>query len=271
MNPTQYTIEDLLQIMARLRGPDGCPWDQEQTHQSIKNHLIEECYELIEAIDQQDYKGIKEETGDLLLHVIFHAQMAKEAKHFDFHDIVQTLAEKLIRRHPHVFGEQRVNSAEDVLTQWQQIKKTEKPERESPLDGIPKGLPAIQRAFKLQKIAAQHRLDWENPKQILEKLIEETQEISQAIEKSAPEAIKEELGDMLFTLINLSRHLNINPEDALSHANQKFHNRLLHCLKIAHDNNIILSKLSPPEIEKLWQQTKDYFAGAGGSGASTTA
>ncbi len=274
MLPTRkYTIEDLLEIMARLRSPDGCPWDQKQTHKSIKNHLIEECYELIEAIDQDDFEGIKEEAGDLLLHVIFHAQMAKEEKKFDFSDIVQGLAEKLIRRHPHVFGEQRLNNAEEVITQWQKIKKVEKPERKDPLDAIPKGLPAIQRAFKLQKIAAEHHLDWEHPKQVLEKLIEETHELNEAIENLSAATIIEELGDLFFTLINLSRHLNISPEDALSQANQKFQNRLLHYIKTAHANALNISKLSPSEIDKLWEETKSYFAGAGtgGSGVSTTA
>jgi tetrapyrrole methylase family protein/MazG family protein len=266
----QYTIEDLLAIMARLRGPGGCPWDQQQTHSSIKNHLIEECYELIEAIDQLDYDGIKEEAGDILLHVIFHAQMASEQKKFDFSDIIQKLVEKLIRRHPHVFGEHRLDCPEQVLAQWQEIKKTEKPERLSPLDAIPKGLPQIQRALKLQKIAADNHLDWEAPQQILEKLTEEIQELNKALNDPSSSSILEELGDLFFTLINLSRHLNVTPEDALKQANQKFQNRLAHFLKIACDHQLPLNKLSTAEIDSLWQQAKGHFAGAGGSGASTT-
>jgi tetrapyrrole methylase family protein/MazG family protein len=274
MHTRPYTIDDLLAIMDRLRSPDGCPWDQQQTHQSIKNHLIEECYELIEAIDQEDYEGIKEEAGDLLLHVVFHAQIAKEADKFNFSDIVQTLVEKLTRRHPHVFGQQRLNNAEDVVTQWHEIKKMEKPERSSPLDGIPRGLPALQRAWKLQKIAADNHLDWENSKQIIQKIREETDELSQALHEQSNTAITEELGDLFFTIINLARHLDINPEDALNHANQKFQKRLLYILETASKNNHSLSKASPSEIDKLWQKAKAHCAGAGagiGAGASTTA
>jgi tetrapyrrole methylase family protein/MazG family protein len=254
----QYRIDDLLEIMARLRGPDGCPWDREQTHRSIKGHLIEECYELAEAIDSEDFEGMKEELGDLLLHVIFHAQMAKEQQKFGFSEIVQNLAEKLIRRHPHVFADQSVSSAKEVISQWQLIKKREKPERQGPLDGIPRGLPPIQRAVKLQKVASEHRLDWENVTQVVDKLGEEISELIEAIKSSTPEDIEEELGDLFFTLINLARHLKIDAESAISTANQKFEKRLLQFIGVVYRDNLVNAPLSTEEIEKLWQAVKSY-------------
>ncbi|MCS7063750.1 MAG: nucleoside triphosphate pyrophosphohydrolase [Methylacidiphilales bacterium] len=256
MKKSPYSVDDLLEIMARLRGPDGCPWDREQTHRSIKGHLIEECYELIDAIDRDDYEEMKEEAGDLLLHVIFHAQMASEKGKFNFYDIVQTLAQKLIRRHPHVFGSERVSNADEVLTQWNAIKRTEKPERTDPLQSLPTGLPPLQRAFKLQKIAAQHFLDWPEAKSIIPKIKEELDELDSAIADAKHERIEEELGDLFFTFINLARRLNIDADSALARANQKFSARLAVFLKRAAEKELDLSRASQEEIDQLWSEAK---------------
>lgn len=213
-------MEKLLGIMARLRGPGGCPWDQEQTHQSIRSQVIEECYELVEALDASDDKMMKEELGDVLLHVVFHCQLAAERKAFDFETVAETLSEKLVRRHPHVFGTEKIDTSGAVITKWNEIKKQEKPERKSLLDGVPKVLPALMQAQEIQKKAARVGFDWPNIKPVIAKIKEEIAELEEALEKK--QGIEEELGDLFFVMANLARHLKLDAEQACRLAVAKF-------------------------------------------------
>lgn len=230
-------MERLLDLMARLRAPDGCPWDREQTPVTLKPQLLEECYEVLEAIDSGSATHLTEELGDLLLHVVFQAQIAREAGDFTFADVANGIVDKMVRRHPHVFGEQKVADASGVLTLWHQLKRVEKPERESALDGVPRALPALMRAEALQKKARNVGFDWPDALGSLAKVREELEEVTAEIESDfafaaaneskftpAPETA-EELGDLLFSIVNLTRHLKLDAEDLLTGANDKFARR----------------------------------------------
>ena len=229
-------FNNLLKIMSRLRGKKGCPWDKEQTTVSLKPFLIEEAYEVIEAIDEKSPEKLKEELGDLLLQVVFHAQIAKERKEFDMDGILETLEEKLIRRHPHVFespippfikGGKGGIDAKEVLVQWEKIKKEEKAnsKRESMLDSVPKELPALLRAHRLQDKASRVGFDWKHINDVFAKVEEEIKEFKGAIEEKKPDEIEDELGDIFFALVNVARFLEINPEDALRKTISKFISR----------------------------------------------
>src|ERR1700747_2994428 len=194
-------IDRLKQIVERLRSPDGCPWDREQTHESLKPHIIEECYELIDAIDEKDDQGMEEELGDLLLQVVLHAQMASEEGRFDFDAVADVISEKLICRHPHVFGDTKLATSDAVLKQWDAIKRGEKTDRESALDGVPRGLPGLAKAQKMQSKAARGGFDWPDAVGPLEKVKEEISEIEQA---GTGEKLAEELGDLLFSVVNFA-------------------------------------------------------------------
>ncbi|HUB68368.1 MAG TPA: nucleoside triphosphate pyrophosphohydrolase, partial [Candidatus Methylacidiphilales bacterium] len=236
-SPGAQAMERLLGLMARLRGPDGCPWDREQTPATLKPQLLEECYEVLEAIDSGSAPHLVEELGDLLLHIVFQAQVAREAGQFTFTDVANGIAQKLIRRHPHVFGEEKVADAAGVVDLWHQLKKLEKPERESVLDGVPRALPALMRAEALQKRARQVGFDWPDPNGALAKVREEVAEITQEIESdlafsaaneskfSVTRELAEEIGDLLFAIVNLTRHLKLNAEELLTGANDKFARR----------------------------------------------
>jgi tetrapyrrole methylase family protein/MazG family protein len=247
-------VKELIEIMARLRGPDGCPWDREQTHQSLRQALIEECYELVEALDALDDKLMCEELGDILLHVVFHAQMAGERGAFVFDDVVNTLCEKLVRRHPHVFGNSQAGTSSEVLSQWEAIKKKEKPERVSALDGVPCVVPALMQAQGIQKKAAKVGFDWSNTRDVLSKIREETAELEDALNKN--EHVEEELGDLLFSVVNLSRYLKLDAEQACRLATKKFISRFQTMEKEIAARGLKMEQLPIEELEKFWQAAK---------------
>ncbi|WP_337020565.1 nucleoside triphosphate pyrophosphohydrolase, partial [Oceanobacillus massiliensis] len=221
-----HTFLKLKEVMATLRGPDGCPWDREQTHESLREYTIEEVYELIDAIDAQDDANIIEELGDILMHVLLHSQIGTDAGYFTIDDVIRSITDKMIFRHPHVFSDTKVNSVDDVTKNWDQLKKEEKgDQRQSVLDGVPTHLPALAKAFNLQKKAAKVGFNWEDVQHIWEKLDEEIKEVQEAIESKTPDDIEDEFGDVLFVLANLTRYYKINPEIALNRANRKFISR----------------------------------------------
>lgn len=218
-------IGRLINIMDRLRSPGGCPWDQQQTHQSLKPYLIEEAYEVLEAIDRGQDDAFVEELGDLLLQVVFHAQIAREAKRFSMEDVAGAISEKLIRRHPHVFGDTNVENADQVVKNWDTIKAQEKKRKgkePSVLDGVPRHLPALLRARRLQERAARVGFDWEDSEEVADKIREEVSEFLEARSSGSPEEIQEEFGDLLFSLVNLARFIHVCPEEALTQTNDKF-------------------------------------------------
>jgi tetrapyrrole methylase family protein/MazG family protein len=245
-------IDRLRKIVVQLRSPDGCPWDREQTHQSLKPHLVEECYELIDAIDAGDDKELKEELGDLLLQVVLHSQMAAEANRFTLDDVATSIADKLVNRHPHVFGESRLPNSEAVLRQWEVIKRTEKLERSSVLDGVPKGLPGLARAQKFQTKAARVGFDWNKADGALAKVREELQEV-----ESAPDGLlAEEVGDLLFAVVNFARKKKLDAEQILNEASAKFAVRFRAMERLALDRGLEFAALSLAEMDRLWDETK---------------
>jgi len=245
-------IDRLRTIVAKLRAPGGCPWDREQTHESLKPHLLEECYELIDAIDARNDKELKEELGDILLQVILHSQMAAEEECFTFDDVAEIVSDKLIYRHPHVFGENRLADSEAVLQQWDKIKRTEKQERKSVLDGVPRALPALARAQKVQTKAGQVGFDWDNAEDAFVKVQEELQEV-----ESAPkESVAEEIGDLLFAVVNFARKKKLDAEQLLNHATVKFTQRFQAIEQLAKDRDLDFTSLSLEEIDVLWNEVK---------------
>lgn len=247
-------IDDLLRVMERLRAPDGCPWDREQTHETLKTQLLEECYEVLEAIEDRDTKGLQEELGDVLLQVVFHAQLAKERGSFDFDKVAQGIADKLIRRHPHVFGDQKLETSEQVLETWQQLKQKEKPERTSVLDGVPKTLPALMHAQEIQKKAARVGFDWKESREVMEKVREEVHELEEVLDDQ--EKFEDEVGDLLFVAVNLARHGKIDAEEACRKATQKFIERFKTVEKLRENNGKPWEAFTPTELEALWQEAK---------------
>jgi tetrapyrrole methylase family protein/MazG family protein len=245
----------LVEIMAQLRAPTGCPWDREQTHQSLRQYLLEETYEVLEAIDQQQDDELRKELGDLLLQVVFHAQIASEANRFTINDVVAAITEKLVRRHPHVFGDTKVNSALEQSALWEKLKKTEG--KNSVLDGVPVALPALQRAQRLQQKAGTAGFDWENVEQIIEKLHSELSELEQVREAGDANQIEEEFGDTLFALVGVGRFLGLSAEDALRRACEKFITRFrfVESRLPAHSENLPL--LPPEKLETLWEEAKE--------------
>jgi len=246
-------IDRLKQIVQRLRAPDGCPWDREQTHESLKPHLIEECYELIDAIDEEDDQGMQEELGDLLLQVVLHAQMASEEGRFDFDAIADCISEKLIRRHPHVFGDKKLATSDAVLKQWDAIKRREKADRASALDGVPRGLPALAKAQKVQSKAARVGFDWANAKGAFEKVKEEINELEQT---RTSEELVEELGDLLFSVVNFTRKSKLDAEDLLQAATRKFSDRFRKMEALAESRGLNFTSLTLAEMDALWEQVK---------------
>lgn len=255
----RYSFPDLIEIMARLRGPDGCPWDREQTHESILSCLIEEAYEFVDAVENQDSPNMREELGDLLLQVVFHSQMAHEAGGFTVDDVIHELCEKLVRRHPHVFGEQRLENSGEVLAQWDEIKKVEKGTSISPrgaLGEMPKHLPALLKALKMQKRAAKTGFDWRDWKGPLAKVAEEMREFEIEAEKGDTEAASRELGDLLFSVVNLGRFFDLDPERALSQTNAKFMARFRAMEKRAEEAGTSLQAMTMAEMDALWDEVK---------------
>ena len=247
--------KSLTQIMARLRGPRGCPWDRKQTHRSLRPMILEEVYELLEAIDQGDDHALKEELGDVLLHILFHAQLARERKAFDFRAVAKELADKLVRRHPHVFGREKLRNPSQVLRRWHQLKQQEKPTRKSCLDGIPKSLPALLYAQNLQRRAARGGFDWPNPRQgVPAKIREELRELSRT--RSSGPAFGREMGDVLFTLVNLARHRKVDAETCLRDASRRFQRRVRKVEALARRSGKNTASMTPSELDRLWNKAK---------------
>ena len=258
-NPTKKDFRDLIELMQTLRGEKGCPWDKEQTHESIKSCLIEEAHEFFEAIDAKNPQMMKEELGDLLLQVIFHSQMAHERGEFDVTDVVDHVVRKLTHRHPHVFApNQKLGSAEEALTQWEKIKRAEKgnEERKSVVDGIPKTLPALQQAHKVQKKVSKVGFDWDHVDSVLAKVDEELAEVREALQQGDKAHIEEEVGDLLFSVANLSRFLGLEGEFVLHKTIQKFMNRFRTVEKEIEKQGKKIEECTLAEMDKLWEKAK---------------
>lgn len=260
--PSMKEIKRLTEIMTRLRGEDGCPWDKQQTHLSLKPYLIEEAYEVLEAIDTGSPERLREELGDLLLQIVFHAQIAKEEGHFDLEGVAQAINEKLIRRHPHVFGARKVEGVEEVLVNWERLKEDEYgEERSSALAGVPIGLPALMRAQKLQAKAAKVGFDWPDLSGALAKLEEEIREFRAVLaeggrEGTARERLVDEFGDVLFALVNVARFLAIDAEEALRETTEKFCRRFRHIEDSAKAQGRRLTEMELAEMDELWEEAK---------------
>lgn len=254
----KYTIEDLLAIMARLREPDGCPWDKVQTHQSIKKSMIEETYEAIDALDFGDDHAFANELGDVLLQVVFHAQIAKERGAFDFDDVLKEICTKLITRHTHVFGKDHAGNEEEALTNWEKNKKKEKSINTytGVLKDVPQYLPALMRAEKIQKKARGFGFDWDNIEDVYKKVNEEILELKEAQAEGNEEHIREEYGDLLFSVVNLGRFLDTDPETALTAASNKFINRFEKMEALAKSEQQDLGKMDLNELDGLWNRVK---------------
>jgi MazG family protein len=249
-------VSRLQEIVTRLRAPDGCPWDREQTHESLRAALVEECYEAIEAIERSDDVNLREELGDLLLHVVMHAHMAGERGVFTFEEVVEGICEKLVRRHPHVFGNVRADDTREVLRQWEQIKREEKGDRASVMDGLPASLPALLRAQNAQKKAARVGFDWDEAVQVFEKVEEEIAEVKEAVSLGKVREIEEEMGDLFFSLVNLARKLGVDGETSLAGATSKFMDRFKAVeAEIAADGRKI-EEASSAEMNAIWEKHK---------------
>ena len=254
----KYTLDDLIAIMKRLREPDGCPWDRVQTHQSIKKSLIEETYEAIDALDFGDDKAFANELGDVLLQVVFHSELADERGAFNFDDVVKEICTKLITRHTHVFGEDKAGDAAEALTNWEKNKKKEKniDTCTGVLNDVPKYLPALMRAEKIQKKARGFGFDWDNIEDVYKKVYEEIDELKEAQKESDDEHIREEYGDLLFSVVNLGRFLGTDPETALSQASNKFISRFEKLEKKAIEQGKDITKMTLLELDDLWNCIK---------------
>ena len=251
-------IDRLRAIMHRLRAPGGCPWDAEQTHQSLIPNLIEEAYETIDAIQRDDHEHLLEELGDLLLQVIFHSELAEEAGRYNLDDVARGISDKLVRRHPHVFAQSEATTTDAVLQQWDTIKRGEKGDEEKPfLHGIGKGLPAILRAAKLQKKAAKVGFDWPNEKGVLEKIREEITELESAHTQGRAAEIEEEIGDLLFSVVNFARFRNSDPELLMANANAKFEQRFTAMEQHLKGQGLSLDTASSEQMEAAWQRVKE--------------
>ena len=253
------SIERLLEIMRRLRAPDGCPWDIKQTHESIKEDLIEEAYEVLDAIESGEPSALQEELGDLLLQVVFHSQIATEAGEYAFSDVADGISDKLVRRHPHVFGEVEVADADEVLKNWDAIKKAEKQNGDtlaSIVEGIPKHLPALQKAHQIQKRAARAGFDWERIEDVFDKLHEEIDEVKEAIAAGDEAEVRAELGDVLFSVVNVCRFLGHNPEELLNQNIRKFVGRFQRVEEMVHATGKGFKEFSVRELDVFWERAK---------------
>ena len=254
----RFDLCDLLELVALLRSPEGCPWDREQTHRSVRREFLEEAYEAVDTIDLGDCVGLKEELGDVLLQVVFHAQMESEAGSFDFNDVADGICKKLISRHPHVFGGVSVSGSSEVLKNWDEIKKTEKSQNTA-LDSIlsvPKALPALYRAQKVQKRARDAGFDWPDISGAADKLCEEAAEFAGALRENNSANAAEELGDLLFSAVNVARFLKLDPEQTLNTATQKFISRFAVVERLAQERGIEMKTAGIKELDKLWDEAK---------------
>ena len=253
-------IDRLLEIMRRLRAEGGCPWDREQNLQSLKQYLVEESYEVLDAIDSNDRGMLAEELGDLLLQVVFQAQICSEEGSFTFDDVARSISEKLIRRHPHVFGEVKVSDSSDVIRNWEAIKQTEKQSGSprSVVDGVPRHLPALHKAQQVQKRAARVGFDWETAHQVVDKIDEEIREVKAAMASGCSDDVREEIGDLLFAVVNLSRFLGHNAEEALNETIAKFTRRFQEIEKRLHEQGRKVTDCKLPELDRIWNDVKRH-------------
>ncbi|PGS49490.1 nucleoside triphosphate pyrophosphohydrolase [Bacillus sp. AFS041924] len=254
-----HQFETLRSVIATLRGPDGCPWDQKQTHESLKKYLLEEAYELLEAIDEEDDDHIIEELGDVLLQVMLHAQIGEDEGYFSIQDVIQGLVSKLIYRHPHVFSTVHVDGEEDVLKNWQELKQAEKGNViESVLSGIPKDLSGLLKAEKLQSKAAKVGFDWKDLPPVVDKVKEELTEVLDAVQSKDQSKIEAELGDLLFSIVNLARFIKVNPEEAILKTNMKFTKRFQYIESRLSEMNKTFSDVSLEEMDEIWNEAKKF-------------
>ena len=255
----RYTMQDVLDLMKILRSPEGCPWDREQTHESIRSNFLEETHEAIEAINNGDVAGLREELGDVLMQIIFHAQMEEEAGHFTFDDVLTELCKKLIVRHPHVFGDVQANDAAAVLKTWDSVKRATKGENTTQTDllrNVPRSLPALMRAEKVQGRAKRVGFDWPDISGAWDALTGETDELEAAIASGRPEDIEEELGDLLFSVVNVSRFVNVDAEQAITRATDKFIARFERVEQLAKERGVDMASSTIDELDVLWREAK---------------
>ena len=250
-----HSFHSFTQLIQKLRAPDGCPWDIEQTFQSLKPYIIEEAYELFDALSSENPADLKEELGDVLLHIVMISNMAEEKNWFSINDVINDIHKKMVYRHPHVFGDKKVNSVNDVWKNWDALKEKEK-KTESIMDSVPKSLPSLLLAYKYQKRASKQGFDWDTQEGPLEKLDEEVQEFKDALKSSNADHIIEEAGDVLFSIVNILRKHNINPEFALKASNEKFLNRYMIMEKECKTKNLSFKDMSMDEKEALWDIAK---------------
>ncbi|HOD71068.1 MAG TPA: nucleoside triphosphate pyrophosphohydrolase [Deltaproteobacteria bacterium] len=252
-------FDRLVEIFERLRAPGGCPWDAQQTHQSISRCAVEEAYELVDAIDGGDLDHMREELGDVLLQVLFHSTIAKDLGEFTITDVINDLADKLIYRHPHVFGGESVSSSSEVIRNWERLKKKEegKSGRESILDGIPESLPALLHARKIQSAASRVGFDWQDAGGAAGKVKEEADELLEALARGDAEEIIGEIGDLLFSIVNLARFAGVDPESALRRTNRKFRKRFSMIEAEAKKRGVALEEMSLQEMDELWEKAKN--------------
>ncbi|HHY41590.1 MAG TPA: nucleoside triphosphate pyrophosphohydrolase [Thermoanaerobacterales bacterium] len=255
---SKRTLDDLVEIMAKLRGNPGCPWDKSQTHETLKPFIIEEAYEVVDAISRKSREDLIEELGDLLLQIVFHSRIGEERGEFDIGDVIEGICEKMIRRHPHIFGDVAVEGTDEVLKNWEEIKREEKDmksEAESMMN-IPKALPALMKAFKVQEKAARVGFDWDDISGAIDKVYEELDELKEVYNAGNSDKIREEMGDLLFACVNVARFLEVEPELALNDAVKKFINRFNFVEATAAEFDKSLQDMSLQEMEELWQQSK---------------
>lgn len=251
-------FETLVAIIARLRGSGGCPWDKEQTHESLREALLEESYEVLEALDEKNRRRLSEELGDLLMQIVFHAQIAAEAGEFQIGDVIEGINHKLLYRHPHVFGSVKVKDAGEALVSWEALKKKERGENASLLANVPKKLPALSYSQEIQDRAARTGFDWEKIEGIIDKLAEEVVELKEAENQRKKE---HEFGDLLFTLVNIARWLGLDAESALREANGRFYKRFSHMEETCRQRGVSLADLSFNEQNELWEEAKRTVEG----------
>ncbi len=258
MLTTPRPMDEVLTLMQTLRSAQGCPWDREQTHASLKQHLIEECYEVLDAIEHGDPHHVREELGDVLLQIVFHAQIAAEAGAFTFDDVARTLRDKLIRRHPHVFGDTKVSGSREVLRNWEGIKRREQGAGtpRSVVAGIPRHLPALLKAEQVQRKVARVGFDWKTVEPVAAKVTEELAEVRQALAAGRTDQVREEIGDLLFAVVNLGRFLGHSAEDALNGTVQKFVRRFAAIERRLHARRRDVAACSLAELDALWEQIK---------------
>jgi MazG family protein len=251
------SFDELVDLMTTLRGPDGCPWDRKQTLATLKPFIVEEAYEVVDAIDRDDRRGLAEELGDFLLQAVFAAEITREEGTFDIYDAITAIHDKLVRRHPHVFGDVEAKDAEEVLVNWEKLKNEErKAENKSVLDGVPQSLPALLKASRLTEKAARVGFDWRRTADVFNKLEEEMAEVREAVDGGNEGMIQEEIGDLLFTIANIARKLEVNAEEALQAANRKFIRRFTSMERTVREHGRNLDQLTLEQMDALWDKAK---------------